>query len=238
MKRKQPLYEQVSKKIVQAIQAGQFREILPTEHELSTLYAVSRATIRSALQKLNADNIIQTLHGKGSYITNQMHDVPLRIDKMKGFYQLLSDTCDNVSLKELGVETVNSFKCDYALPAEFYTGPVLIIKRLLLCNNQPKIYIEEHIASHYLQDSNFNNLPNSIYDLVYELTKQRIKYTVSRFHPVLPSAEGAKIFEIGRRSPIFMATEQHYNMLNCYMIFSKVYLNSSKDMQIGLIRTK
>ena len=91
MKRKQPLYEQVSKKIVQAIQAGQFREILPTEHELSTLYAVSRATIRSALQKLNADNIIQTLHGKGSYITNQMHDVPLRIDKMKGFYQLLSE---------------------------------------------------------------------------------------------------------------------------------------------------
>lgn len=238
MKKKQPLYEQISRKIVQAIKAGQFREILPTEHELSTLYSVSRATIRSALQKLGNDNIIQTLHGKGSYITNQLHDIPLRIDKMRGFYQLLSDTSENVSLKELGVETLDSFKSDYPLPCEFYTGPVVRIKRLLLRENQPKIYIEEHIASHYLQDANFNHLPNSIYDLVYQLSKQRIKYTVSRFHPVLPSPEVAKIFEIDSNTPIFMVTEQHYNMLNSYMIFSKVYLSSSNDLQVGLIRTK
>ena len=235
---KQPLYEKICLKIMQGIQAGQFREILPTEYELSTFYSVSRATIRSALQKLNNDNIIKTLHGKGSYITNQVHDIPLRIDKLKGFYQLLSETCENVSLKELGIETVNSFKSEYPLPADFYTGAVLIIKRLLLCNQQPKIYIQEYLPYHYLQNENFNNLPNSIYDLVYKLTKQRIKYTVSRFHPVMPLPEVATIFEISRRTPILMATEQHYNMLNSYMLFSKVYLNSGGDMQIGLVRTK
>ncbi len=238
MKEKRLLYEVISAKILQGIRAGQFQEILPTEHELALLYDVSRATIRSALQKLNNDNIIKTLHGKGSYITNQMHDIPLRIDKLKGFYQLLEETGQEVNLREMGISKTDSFRCEFQLPAAFYTSPVLTISRLLSSNNQPRIYIQEHLSCNDVRKESFDELPYSVYDLVHHLTGQRIKYTVSRLHPVLPNAEVAEIFGISRKNPILLATEQHYNMLNSYMLFSKIFINNSPDMQIGLIRTQ
>lgn len=45
-------------------------EKLPSEHELCEMLQVSRATIRTALQRLKALGLIEVKHGKGSYVLN------------------------------------------------------------------------------------------------------------------------------------------------------------------------
>ena len=102
MHNKQPLFVTVSARILEDIRAGKFQEVLPTEQELASAYGVSRPTIRSALQRLNDENIVTTLHGRGTFITGDARSSCLRIDKFKGFYQLFSDAGYKVKIEEVG----------------------------------------------------------------------------------------------------------------------------------------
>ena len=64
---KEPLYMKVKKIILKAIHSGPFGKDnqLPSEKVLSEKFNVSRATIRSALQSLEDDNIIRKQQGEG-----------------------------------------------------------------------------------------------------------------------------------------------------------------------------
>ena len=236
---KQPLFVKVSQCILEDIRTGKYKEILPAEQELAELYGVSRPTVRSALQKLNEENIVTTLHGRGTFITRVHRDYRLRIDKMKGFYQLLVDAGHEVSLKEQGYQKLEKLEVDYDLPEVFFEGDVYIARRTLFSNGIPSIYIEEYIPASYLKISDFSNLPNSIYDIATKLTNHKIKYTVSEFFPVLPPEPVAALFEIDPKTPVFMVKETHFNMVNNVMIYSQVYINTdNQKINLAVIRTR
>lgn len=64
------LYEQVLKRIESMIIQGIYEkgELLPGEMHLAEEMGVSRITIREALRLLNEAGVIETVHGKGSYV--------------------------------------------------------------------------------------------------------------------------------------------------------------------------
>ena len=64
------LYEQVLKQIENLIIQGVYKkgELLPGELHLAEEMGVSRITIREALRLLNEAGVIETVHGKGSYV--------------------------------------------------------------------------------------------------------------------------------------------------------------------------
>ena len=66
---------------------------LPSEQDLCKLYGVSRISIRSALQRLEAIGIIETLHGKGSYVKSTTTIKDTQITNIADIqpYQMLSD---------------------------------------------------------------------------------------------------------------------------------------------------
>lgn len=67
------LYDALLKKILQ--QEFQVGECLPSENQLCKLYSLSRGSVRSALQRLAAQNLVATRPGKGTYvISNTLGD--------------------------------------------------------------------------------------------------------------------------------------------------------------------
>ena len=66
----QPLYKQLVQAIQEGIQAGEYPEgsRLPSEQELSSLYQVSRITVRAALKELAADELVVRKQGKGTFV--------------------------------------------------------------------------------------------------------------------------------------------------------------------------
>ena len=240
MKNKKPLFIEVSEKIKKDIRKGAYSVILPTEAELTKIYSTSRITIRSALQKLNIENIITTLHGKGSYINHQPEGIiPFQLNNAnKGFHDWLYESSDDVELKELSFERLENYKSKHPLPLEFANSPVMLIKRLSLLKGQPKIYMEEYILESVINEEDLNELPSSLYDLVLKITGQRIQYTLSRFLPILPPEHVSAILQEDSSKPIGGVAEEHYNMRNQYIIHSMVYLCNDIDMQIGIMRTE
>ena len=64
-------YEKIYKELKKSIEKGKIKEFekLPTEMQLCETYDVSRITVRKALEKLEQDNLIQKIRGKGTFVT-------------------------------------------------------------------------------------------------------------------------------------------------------------------------
>lgn len=68
--KKEKLYVKIAKQLNSAIESGLYKpgEKLPTERELSSQLAVSRASVREALAVLEIMNVIEIKVGDGSYV--------------------------------------------------------------------------------------------------------------------------------------------------------------------------
>lgn len=74
------LAEQIAQHIIERIYAGEFKPsaMLPSENELAERYQVSRPVVREALQSLSAQEFIEIVRGKGSYV-QEVNAKPLRL---------------------------------------------------------------------------------------------------------------------------------------------------------------
>lgn len=62
--------EQVFEQLVMKITMGDWKpgDKIPSENELASMMGVSRLSVREAIQKLSAINLVETLRGKGTYV--------------------------------------------------------------------------------------------------------------------------------------------------------------------------
>jgi len=67
---KKDIREQVFEQLLMKITMGEWKsgEKLPSENELSAAMGVSRISVREAIQKLAAINLVETFRGKGTYV--------------------------------------------------------------------------------------------------------------------------------------------------------------------------
>lgn len=68
--KKQDIKEQVFQQLLSKIERGEWKpgEKLPSENELTKMMGVSRISIREAIQRLVAINLVETYQGKGSFV--------------------------------------------------------------------------------------------------------------------------------------------------------------------------
>lgn len=69
-----PLYRQIAEDLRHKIDSGDLAqgERLPTEDELIGTYGASRNTVRGAIKELTTRGLVRTMHGKGSFVTEQV----------------------------------------------------------------------------------------------------------------------------------------------------------------------
>jgi GntR family transcriptional regulator len=72
-----PLYREIAEDLRRMIDSGQLGQgvQLPTEDELMELHSASRNTVRNAIKELSMRGLVYTLHGKGTYVTEQVNPI-------------------------------------------------------------------------------------------------------------------------------------------------------------------
>ncbi|WP_111858461.1 GntR family transcriptional regulator [Acinetobacter sp. CFCC 10889] len=135
-----PLYEQVKVQLQEKIQAGDYSALsqLPSENELSELFAVSRITIRQALHKLSQEGLIFKVHGKGTFVSKPK--AYQNITQLQGFAEAMSSTGHQILNEVLSMELIEAplkVAAKLKLPVRIQ---VTEIKRVRLLNNEPVSY--------------------------------------------------------------------------------------------------
>ena len=69
-----PLYRQIADELRRKIDSGELQpgSQLPTEDELMELHHASRNTVRGAIKQLTTRGLVNTLHGKGTFVTERV----------------------------------------------------------------------------------------------------------------------------------------------------------------------
>lgn len=92
-----PLYQQIKEDIKSAIQSGKYKpkEKIPPEPALSEEYAVSRITVRRAVEELCSEGYLTKMQGRGTFVnTPRINRKFTGGDKVEGF----SQTCRKLGL--------------------------------------------------------------------------------------------------------------------------------------------
>ncbi len=72
-----PLYRQISMDLRRRIEVGELapEDQLPTEDELIDQYKASRNTVRAAIKELVIQGLVETLHGRGTFVVEQVKPI-------------------------------------------------------------------------------------------------------------------------------------------------------------------
>ena len=72
-----PLYRQIADGLRSKIDSGELEpgSQLPTEDELMSIYHASRNTVRGAINQLTIRGLVNTLHGRGTFVAEQVNPI-------------------------------------------------------------------------------------------------------------------------------------------------------------------
>lgn len=101
-----PLNDQIKEQLLLQIHRGEYPPLsqLPSEHELSEQFKVSRITVRQALHKLSQEGVIFKVHGKGTFVSKPK--AYQNISQLQGFAEAMAHSGHHIVNEVLSVKFI------------------------------------------------------------------------------------------------------------------------------------
>lgn len=218
-----PLYIQLSEVLAEYIQTKGLYEgdALPSENELLAQYDISRTTIRQAMQRLESQDIVRKVRGKGTFVAASKSR-----ESIRGF-QNLEETLarkgielSNILLEFKDTSPLNTWAKDLHL-VEW--KKIKLIRRLKLADKKP-LAIEERLLPFELAQgilkTDFHTKP--IFDLLEANPDNeifRVTYTITNI-PL--TEEEADTLEVGLHASAIRRTGVYFNRQEIPVMFGRV----------------
>jgi DNA-binding GntR family transcriptional regulator len=130
-----PIYRQLSDLLeARLVEEAQPGDRLPSEAELSQQFDVNRLTVRRALNELNQRGLIETVHGKGSFVAPPVVRYDVSAGRDASFTRSMRELGHRVGIQLLSTDSVMTPE----LQGELRTsGKVLVCTTVRLVDDQP-----------------------------------------------------------------------------------------------------
>lgn len=204
-----PLYHQIELDLRRLIASGIFKpgDVLPPEIALGRVYGVGRHTMRMALARLAADNLIARQAGRGTFVTQQPNPAQFYLDR--SFTRQMADLGLTAHSQVL---SQNTGTIDASMPLRSRVGaPYLRLCRLRFGGDTPvslqdALILLEHSPG--LETYDFNRA--SLYDVLsrhYNLTITEIRHTISA---AVADPYQAELLQVAPGDPLLVVRTQAY----------------------------
>lgn len=209
-----PLYQQVKRFILAHIDRGEWSvgQPIPSEHELSSMLSVSRATVVRALTDLVHMGVLERRQGLGTFVTAPKVDL--------GPFELQSFTEE---MAERGLPaTARVLECRVEQPSEevrrvlrlAVDESVVRVRRIRLADRGEPMGIQEaHLPADLVPglDDRVGALRGSLYSLLREEYGLNLVRAVETVQPVMLGAEEAHLLSCPRGLPAFAVERVTFN---------------------------
>lgn len=175
---------------------------LPGEHDLCSIFDLSRTVIRQTLSVLEQEGRIVRRKGKGAFIASRKITESL-VQKLTGFHQDMSARETPPVSKILNMTILKS---DEIIADKLRIEPgaeILLIERLRFVNDEPIVLVSTFLPYHLCMGVENEDLTNqSLYELLeskYNLVIVRGERTIEA---VMPTKHQSKLLNIGSNIPL------------------------------------
>lgn len=131
------LHEQLSDQLRQFALTAQRGERLPTEGELTSMFGVSRVTVRRAIETLVREGLLVRIQGRGTFVGRQRVQT---LDRLRPFVATFEDDGDvETQLVEFG------WKSGEDAPDALQNDDVLAFRRLYSTDGSPHALVDVYL---------------------------------------------------------------------------------------------
>jgi GntR family transcriptional regulator len=205
-----PLTERARASILEAIMERRFDERLPSEEALATMLNVSRTTIRTALQSLEQDGIINRKRAVGTTINAHVRRSSLALQRLVGFDGLLRE-------KGYAVEVTIVWDRGPASPdlaAAFGLEPEqdsLLAEKSYFADGELAIYVRDAVPWGNLTDGEFDgDVPASIFEFSAGAWAQPVDHAIAEIVPMVKAEKETTRLDLRRGEAFIRLHERHY----------------------------
>jgi len=197
-----PLHIQFEQRIIKRIESGEWKpgNKIPSERDLMELSNISRATVRQAISSLAHQNILEKVHGAGTFVKHPKFEQPLNV--AYSFSEQLRQ--NGFKLEDQMLERrLLAAPPDLAVHLQISEGAdVIYIHRLRMLTGTPvmvsKAYIPYAVCPGLLDDP----FDNSLYQLLVNRYHLPIVRATERLEAISPDRSLARLLRISNRIPI------------------------------------
>lgn len=180
---------------------------LPSENILSEKLHVSRATIRTALARLEYDGIIKRIHGRGTFIREKSINLETSLQEKWDFIPMLEENGRTVKIDLLSINKRTAGTDDANLLNIRNTTEIVEIIRLYSADHKPVIYSRNIFPRSFLKktaDPILMNYQCTAYELFEDYFTEQAENSLTDLFPVLPKESIAEYLQINRNTPILL----------------------------------
>lgn len=244
--RQSSLSSQILGILIEQIRNGTFppETPLPPENQLAAQYRVSRATIRSAFDRLEAMGLIIRRQGVGTFV-RKSSNISNLLNQFIDFPRLISDNGFEPGFKQLRTELIEPSP---ELAESFKLNPgdkLLEIEKVFLADGDPIIFCINHIPQWVYQidfpgDEIYEpGLTEPIMEFLEQKCGQSISYFVSSVRAdLLKNSPVPKIFKrMDPTTPVLVIDEIGYNREEL-PVHQSIEYHPGNRMNFKLIRSR
>jgi GntR family transcriptional regulator len=179
--------------------ADQYRpgDRLLSEPDLAAAYGVSRTTIREALQSLEADGVVQRVHGIGTFVNQVAPPVEGALDVDLGVTEAVQAANQRLGVQVLRIDEVPATR-DTAEPLALPpAGRVLLIERIILANDRPAVLAIDAIPVGVAARARNPYTDGSVYRFLEHECGLRLLGGLAHLSALAADARMARLLQVG-----------------------------------------
>ncbi len=214
------------------LQAGQK---LPSEAQLQSAFGVSRITVRQALAELQAEGLVYTLNGKGSFVTRPA-GAP-RLGMLAGFNDFVRSRGRVPSGRLLGVRNCPA-PARVALALRLERGaPVTLARALRLIDNVPASILHAYFESTQGRDLLARRIhEEDAMTLLEDALGMRLDYTQIAATAVRAGRVRGALLAVPGDAPLLQMRFVPYDITGSPLMYSDVYFRPDQFNYRAVVR--
>jgi GntR family transcriptional regulator len=208
-----PLYAQLEQALITRIADGSLcpGTRLPSEDSLVHEYAVSRTTVRAAIQSLLQRGVVEIQRGKGTFVT--LPKITQELTELTGFVEDMQAAGRKATAKVLSQQVV---PCNESVARQLALSPgtaVIRIQRVRLADGHPLSFDETYLPKELGRKITTNNLEtNPIFALLEQKYNTPLIEAEYRLEASCADSTVAAALDIEVGSPIFLIERTSYSV--------------------------
>jgi DNA-binding GntR family transcriptional regulator len=227
-----PLYRKLQNEIKSQILTGIYNEgdLIPSEHELMAARAVTRTTVRQALNELVKEGYINKVHGKGSVVARQTRRT-LGLLSIKGFSEAVSGVRQEVNTVMLEKPKIKRWDEAFFNPlSELERKAGCIYLKRLRCVASDPVMLESTFIPN-LNLPRFCSRPfikGSLFETLNQVFQIEIKDVDQDLRAVLADEETAGLLKIDKGAPLLHIFLKFHTNREHLSIYSSLFCNTGE----------